>query len=129
MMSNRILIVDSDDANAARIARTLSGVGFCFEVANTSAAAARVVEEADVSFVVVAEHLSDTDGLDCFARLKRAKRSLVGLLMSDRADLGAVVSAMTYGIERVLTRPADPAEVIEAITEVASDYQPLSAGT
>lgn len=121
MAAERILIVDSDVVTAERIARTFAGVGIRSELVQTAAAATAAASHGSYDMVLIAEQLGDSDGLDCFARLRRAALNAPGVLMADRADVQLVNSAMIYGMRHVIAKPVDATELLVLLSELTAE--------
>lgn len=121
MADEQILIVDSDGVTAERIARTFSGVGIRSEHVRTAAAATTAASHGSYDMVLISEQLGDSDGLDCFARLRRTNLDAPGVLMADRADVQLVNSAMIYGMRHVIAKPVDATELLVLLSELTAD--------
>ena len=130
MKPSRFLIVDSDRDAAETIARTFAGVGYRYDIVGTAAAAQTRIDEEDFSTVIVAEHLVDGDGIDCFLRLRRQSHRLTGLLMADQCDVATVFSAIRFGIEHVMQKPIDMKQllgIVSATSQPREEDQQASA--
>lgn len=117
MKPERILIVESDRESAETLARTFAGIGYRFEVVSTGAEAVTRVEENPFTVAIISEHLVDSDGIDCFHRLRRRCHGLVGLLLVSHGDVNSVFSAIRFGISHVLPKPIDVAELVRVVAE------------
>lgn len=116
MQPSRFLIVDADSHCVERIGRTLTGVGYRFDHARTAVDAYGRVSQFDYTAVLIADRLPDSDGLDCFSRLRRESPDLCGLLLANQCDVSTVFSAIQYGFDRVIAKPIDVAELLQVLS-------------
>ena len=117
MQPCRYLIVDSDPNASQQIGRTLSGLGYRLDLASTATEASVLAERTRYTTVLIADRLSDGDGLDCFVRLRRQHPGLIGVLTSETCDVAFVFSAVRYGISHVLRKPIDVSELLTVVSD------------
>lgn len=115
MTANRFLLVEGDRATADRIGRTFAAVGYHCESVRTAAEAIAKAKLGGYSTVLIAERLPDGDGLDCFARLRRVLRKPLGILLAEKHDVSTVFSAVNYGIQHVVPKPIDVADLMDVL--------------
>jgi len=114
-MAKSLLLVD-DDAQILETAQDiLEAAGFEVRVAGTGAAALDRLREQPCRVMVVDYNLPDTTGVELALQAQALCPSMVVLLMTGEADveLGPARGA----IRAVLTKPVDPAALIEILRQ------------
>jgi len=114
-MSNRILIVDDDDANLMLLKAILADVSEEIETLNDSNQIEEVFRRFEPDILLLDLHMPSPDGLEVLRLLRSARDSLgflpVVVLTADSTKV-ARNSALVLGADDFLTKPFDRVEVI-----------------
>ena len=121
---SRILVVNSDISLCTTISGTLSALGYPLDVAYDAEQARSLVSARRYSIGLIAERLSDGDGVSLFQELHGRSPVMAGVLVAAAANLYTVAKAIGAGMARVVARPLDVKELLEVI----SDQQTLHNG-
>lgn len=125
----RILIVDSQSADRARLTEQCQSVGHeCVEAATADAALAEV-DQRSVDLVLAAWRLPDMSGLELAAELRRRPGSLLSrvLLVSARTDPQAAAAALDGGVDDFLPKSCAAPELLARV-HAALRRPPSTAG-
>jgi DNA-binding NtrC family response regulator len=115
MSFRNILIVDANAEAAGGLSRTLAALGYHVEVARSAAAALQLVRSTHFDVGIFSEWLPDGDGAALFQRVAAIQSSLKGVLLAAVGNLTVVWSAVSAGMQRVLIRPVDVAELLPIV--------------
>jgi signal transduction histidine kinase len=116
--ANRSLILNVDDADAARYAksRLLRHAGYEVIDAATGAEALRLVEERSPDLVLLDVKLPDIDGLEVCRRIKQREAGVLVLQTSATFTAsGDRVRSLDGGADSYLAQPAEPEELLAAV--------------
>jgi LmbE family N-acetylglucosaminyl deacetylase len=106
----RILLVEDDEVGATLLVELLATLGEV-EWATSAEQAAEVVDGSDWDLVV--SDLPGLDGLEFVRRIKRLRPELATLILSGHSSFEHAVSALRAGADDYMTKPFDPAGLIE----------------
>ena len=113
-----VLVADDDPAAVEALADTLRAAGYQVLCAAHGAAAAQLVDAAEVDLVLAAWDLPDQEGPD-FARALLARPGAPAVALLDaQADPARLAQAQQAGVGRVLKKPVDPSQVTAALEEL-----------
>lgn len=85
--------------------------------------------ENKVNFVICDWNMPGLSGIDLLRKIKSAKPTLPLLMLTGRADVASIKTALDTGIDGYLVKPVSPQELISKICFVASHAADQSAGT
>ena len=108
----RILLVEDDEVGGTLLVELLGSLG---DVHWTTSAeqALEIAEGRDWDLMVSDIDLPGIDGLELVHRVKRRRPQLATLILSGHSSFDYAVSAMRAGADDYVTKPFDPADVIE----------------
>jgi two-component system OmpR family response regulator len=117
-----ILVVDDDPSVRTAVADYLSSQGYSVLLAEDGAAMRRILEQADVSVVVLDVMLPGEDGLS-LARELRHRPDVGVIMLSARGSESDRVIGLETGADDYLPKPAAPRELLARIRAVQRRYQ------
>lgn len=118
----KILVVDDDPSVRAAVSDFLSAEGYEVLLAEDGASMRRVMEEDDVSIVLLDVMLPGDDGLTLARELRQ--RQDVGLIMlSALGGEADRVAGLEMGADDYLPKPASPRELLARVRAVQRRYQ------
>lgn len=102
-----VLVVDGDPAVLGLMREAIENTGCAVRTCATGADARQIANRlgGSLDVVFVELHLPDENGLQVLQDLHRADRTLVGIMMTDRATVGTVVAAMHGGAFDFVAKP------------------------
>ena len=129
--SQRILIVDDQDANLDMLGRRLSRSGYIVETANSGRAAISRIRESAVDLVLLDQMMPIMNGTEVLAEVREtlSPQQLPIIMVTAVSDGKAVVEALDRGANDYVTKPIDFPVVLARIRaqltgrQVHSDLQ------
>jgi two-component system, response regulator RegA len=127
-----LLLVDDDQAFRQRLATTLERKGFTVVVAGGIAEARRMASQARPAYAVVDMRLEDGNGLDLVGDLRALRPDVRIVILTGYGNLATAVAAVKTGAVDYLAKPADPDDIVKALTAGAGERpepptEPMSA--
>jgi two-component system OmpR family response regulator len=122
-----ILIVDDDPSVQTAVADFLSANGYRVHAAGDGQTMRRILNEHDISIVLLDVMLPGTDGLSLAQEL-REKTDLGVIMLSARGSEADRVRGLEQGADDYLPKPASPRELLARIRAVQRRYQGERAG-
>jgi len=127
-----LLLVDDDQAFRQRLAVTLERRGFSVLSAGGVAEARRMASQARPGYAVVDMRLEDGNGLDLVADLRALRPDVRIVILTGYGNLATAVAAVKTGAVDYLAKPADPDDIVKALTAQAGERpeppaEPMSA--
>jgi two-component system response regulator PilR (NtrC family) len=110
-MKKRILVVDDEPSMREMLAIMLFKEGFEVLVAESRAAAARVLGQSAVDMVITDVRLPDGDGIEILRHVKSAAPQTVVLIMTAFGSTETAVAALKLGAHDYLVKPFDVEEL------------------
>jgi DNA-binding NtrC family response regulator len=114
----RILIVSDDGSSSAAMTRTLGSLGYQMFVADDEASALDLFKENFYAMVIVDLHKESNAGLEFVDRLRQQQANMTCILLADLPSALDQDAASQQGIQRVLEKPVDLDDLIDAVEEV-----------
>ncbi len=114
-MSERILIVDDDEALRDSLGMFLAAEGYEVGLAAHAGEALDQLEGAPVDLVLCDLRMPGTDGLELLPQLLRKLPGITVLMMSAYGSADLAIEAMQRGAYDYLAKPFQPSEVLLAI--------------
>ncbi len=114
-MSERILVVDDDDALRESLELVLSAEGYSVVGAQDAERALALVEASPFDLVLCDLRMPGMDGLELIPQLARRSPGTTIFLMSAYATSDLAIEAINRGAYDYLAKPFQPSEVILAI--------------
>jgi putative two-component system response regulator len=125
----RILIVEDEPIVRETLARYLERHGYEVRLASTVPEALAAVRADSFAAVVVDLRLPSGSGLDVLAGAREAGPETRLILMSGSADVAAASAAVEQGIDALVTKPFDFADMAGRVGEAVSRYRAALAQT
>ncbi len=126
-----LLIVDDDKPFRDRLALAMARRGFNPIVAASRAEALQVARAAPPPFAVVDLRLDDGNGLDLVPDLHQLRGDMRVIILTGYGNIASAVAAVKTGAVDYLAKPADPDDVVKALTQIGDKplppEQPMSA--
>ncbi len=127
-----LLLVDDDAAFRQRLAVTLERKGFAVTAAASLAEARTIAKPLKPAFAIVDLRLEDGNGLDLVAELRALRPDVRIVMLTGYGNLATAVAAVKAGAVDYLAKPADPEDIVRALTaepgeKPAAPPEPMSA--
>jgi two-component system response regulator RegA len=110
-----LLLVDDDDAFLKRLGRAMERRGFQVEMAGSVAQAIASIALRPPAYAVVDLRLGDGNGLDVVERLRERRADARVIVLTGYGAIASAVAAVKIGAIDYLSKPADAAEVTQAL--------------
>lgn len=111
-----LLLVDDDQAFRQRLATMLQRRGFAVSAASGLGEARRLAESVRPGHAVVDMRLEDGNGLDLVAELRAMRPDVRIVMLTGYGNLATAVAAVKAGAVDYLAKPADPEDIVRALT-------------
>ena len=115
----RILVVDDDPSQCALVSRLLSRRHYSVDVAGNGPAALELAERQAYRLAVIDFQMPRMNGVELFRRLRELQPELMGVFLTGFPNIDTVYPAIEAGIERVLAKPVNDAELFAVVEELA----------
>jgi DNA-binding response OmpR family regulator len=126
-MSNRILIVEDDEAIATGLGLNLKLAGHATAIARDGVEALAQAQEEDFALILLDINLPKKNGLEVLAALRAADNIVPVIVLSARDDEFDKVGALRLGADDYVTKPFALAELLARIDAVLRRTQPVTA--
>lgn len=110
-----LLLVDDDEAFLRRLGRAMERRGFRVEMAASVAEALAAIAAQAPAFAVVDLRLGDGNGLEVVERLRERREDARVIVLTGYGAIASAVAAVKIGAIDYLSKPADAAEVTQAL--------------
>ncbi len=110
-----LLLVDDDEAFLKRLGRAMERRGFDVEMAGSVAQALLAIAARPPAYAVVDLRLADGNGLDVVERLRERRDDARVIVLTGYGAIASAVAAVKIGAIDYLSKPADAAEVTQAL--------------
>ena len=127
-----LLLCDDDAAFRQRLAVTLERKGFVVTMAGSLAEGREAAARLHPHFAVVDLRLGDGNGLELVPELRAARADVRVVMLTGYGNLATAVSAVKAGAIDYLAKPADPEDIVRALSAEPGDkpeapFEPMSA--
>lgn len=127
-----LLLVDDDQPFRQRLQLTLERKGFAVTGAGSVAEARRLASGLRPSHAVVDLRLEDGNGLDLVTELRALRPDIKIVVLTGYGNLATAVAAVKAGAVDYLAKPADPEDIVRALTALPGERpeapaEPMSA--
>ncbi len=119
-----LLLVEDDLPFRQRLAMTLERRGFEVGQASGLSEARGVAASLHPDYAVIDMRLADGNGLDLVAELRQQNPSIRIVVLTGYGNLATAVAAVKAGAIDYLAKPADPEDIVKALT-AEPDAKPL----
>lgn len=110
-----LLLVDDDEAFLKRLGRAMERRGFRVEMAGSVAEALAAIAARPPAYAVVDLRLGDGNGLDVVEKLRERRDDARVIVLTGYGAIASAVAAVKIGAIDYLSKPADAAEVTQAL--------------
>lgn len=116
----RILIVDDNEDLADNVAELLGDVGYEVQVAYSASGALTLLATQECFDCALLDvRMDGMDGVSLWAQIQAQCPNTRGLLMTAFSSATRLQRAQELGVQRILSKPFRPAELLAALPEVA----------
>ncbi|MEJ8474990.1 ActR/PrrA/RegA family redox response regulator transcription factor [Roseibium algae] len=119
-----LLIVDDDKAFQQRLARAMEKRGFETETADGVKDAVAKVGLKAPAFAIVDMRLEDGSGLDVISAIHQKRPNSRAIILTGYGNIATAVTAVKLGAVDYLAKPADPDDILAALSRKSSDKAP-----
>jgi two-component system, OmpR family, response regulator len=116
-----VLVVDDDPSVRTAVADFLSSQGYAVLLAEDGPSMRRIIDEEDVSIVLLDVMLPGEDGLS-LARELRGRPDIGVIMLSARGSESDRVAGLEMGADDYLPKPASPRELLARVRAVLRRY-------
>jgi DNA-binding NarL/FixJ family response regulator len=124
----RVAIIEDDQGFAEALERILNGTpGFrCAGTFGDAESALQKLALADVEVVLTDLSLPGINGTECIRRFRRNSNQALFLVLTVHEDVDRIVESLRAGATGYVLKKTPPAEILEAIAEMAAGGAPMS---
>ena len=127
--AGRVLVVDDEPGIRGMIARFLERGGYEVETAGSVSEALEAVERDRFEALLVDLRLPGGTGLDILAEVRARSPGTRLLLVSGSVDVSSAALAVDHGIDALVTKPFDLAELGERVREAVARHRQAQAAS
>ena len=110
-----LLIVDDDEAFLKRLGKAMEKRGFSVELAGSVAAGKAISTARPPAYAVVDLRLEDGNGLDVVETLRARRPDSRVVVLTGYGAIATAVAAVKIGATDYLSKPADAADIMNAL--------------
>lgn len=125
----RILFVDDDAFTRRIINAALINRGFQTRLADSGVAALAILRSEPIDIVLTDQQMPGLSGLDLMRRMRDEGFNTPVILLTGVGSVEMAVSAVRSGAVHYLTKPVDPHDLQQLITDILLTRQEPRAGT
>ncbi|RBI84742.1 two-component system response regulator [Rhodosalinus halophilus] len=119
-----LLLVDDDEAFLRRLSKAMEKRGFAVEMAGTVAEGKAIATSRPPAYAVVDLRLEDGNGLDVVEVLREARPDARIVVLTGYGAIATAVAAVKIGATDYLSKPADAADITNALLATGEDLPP-----
>lgn len=113
-----LLIVDDQQGIRLLLNEVFKKEGYVTHLAATGAEAMQIVEQFDISLVLLDMKIPGMNGIEILKRIKEIDSQIPVLMMTAYGELGVVKEALDLGAIRYFTKPFDIFEVRDEVNKI-----------
>lgn len=121
---NSLLLVDDDEPFLRRLAKAMEKRGFSVETADSVAAGTAIATARPPAYAVVDLRLEDGNGLDVVEVLREKRDDVRVVVLTGYGAIATAVAAVKIGATDYLSKPADAADIVNALLARGDDLPP-----
>ncbi|MEP2474807.1 ActR/PrrA/RegA family redox response regulator transcription factor [Roseobacter sp.] len=121
---NTLLLLDDDEPFLRRLAKAMEKRGFAVETADSVAAGTAIATARPPAFAVVDLRLGDGNGLDVVEVLRERRPDVRVVVLTGYGAIATAVAAVKIGATDYLSKPADAADIVNALLTSGDDLPP-----
>jgi two-component system alkaline phosphatase synthesis response regulator PhoP len=125
----RILIVDDDESITSSLSMLLDANGYKTDVAHTGKEAIEKANKSIYNLVVLDIKLPDVEGTRLLTSLRETSPKMRKIMLTGFPQLGNAVDSLNYGADAYLTKPVDPAKLLETIKAKIEEQKAAEVAT
>lgn len=125
----RILFVDDDAFARKLISTALTNRGFKMRLADSAVAALAILRTEPIDVVLTDQQMPGLSGLDLMRKMRDEGFSTPVILLTGVGSVEMAVSAVRSGAVHYLTKPVDPHDLQQLITDILLTPQEPRAAT
>lgn len=110
-----LLVVEDDSAYRGRLKLSMERQGFTVITAEDGAAALAEARQHQPLYAILDMRLGRENGLDVLEKLRTIRPDMRAIILSGYGNIAAAVAAVKSGAVDFLSKPAEPAEIREAL--------------
>ncbi|MHB0963231.1 MAG: response regulator [Gemmatimonadaceae bacterium] len=114
----RILFVDDDAFTRRTINVALQNRGFATRLADSAVAALAILRSEPIDIVLTDQQMPGLSGLDLMKKMREEGFDTPVILLTGTGNLELAVSAVRSGAVHYLTKPVDPHDLQQLITDI-----------
>lgn len=119
-----LLLVDDDEPFLRRLAKAMEKRGFSVETADSVAAGKAIATARPPAYAVVDLRLEDGNGLDVVEVLREKRPDIRVVVLTGYGAIATAVAAVKIGATDYLSKPADAADIVNALLARGDDLSP-----
>ena len=119
-----LLLVDDDEPFLRRLAKAMEKRGFSVETAESVAAGKAIATARPPAYAVVDLRLEDGNGLDVVEVLREKRPDVRVVVLTGYGAIATAVAAVKIGATDYLSKPADAADIVNALLARGDDLPP-----
>lgn len=119
-----LLIVDDDEAFLKRLGKAMEKRGFSVEMAGSVAAGKAIATARPPAYAVVDLRLEDGNGLDVVETLRARRPDSRIVVLTGYGAIATAVAAVKIGATDYLSKPADAADIMNALVVPEGEMPP-----
>lgn len=116
-----ILIVDDQQGIRLLLNEVFKKEGFQTYLAATGLEALQIVEQANISLILLDMKIPGMDGIEILKRIKHIKENIPVIMMTAYGELGVIKEALELGAVKYFTKPFDIFEVRDEVKKILKD--------
>ena len=119
-----LMLVDDDEPFLRRLAKAMEKRGFSVETAESVAAGKAIATARPPAYAVVDLRLEDGNGLDVVEVLREKRPDVRVVVLTGYGAIATAVAAVKIGATDYLSKPADAADIVNALLARGDDLPP-----
>jgi two-component system response regulator RegA len=119
-----MLLLDDDEPFLRRLAKAMEKRGFEVETAGSVAAGRAIATARPPAFAIVDLRLEDGNGLDVVEVLRERRPDVRVVVLTGYGAIATAVAAVKIGAVDYLSKPADAADIVNALLARGEDLPP-----
>ena len=119
-----ILLLDDDEPFLRRLAKAMEKRGFAVETAGSVTAGRAIATARPPAYAVVDLRLEDGSGLDVVEVLREKRPDARVVVLTGYGAIATAVAAVKIGAVDYLSKPADAADIVDALLTRGDDLPP-----
>jgi len=119
-----LLLVDDDEPFLRRLSKAMEKRGFSVETADSVAGGKAIASARPPAYAVVDLRLEDGNGLDVVETLRERRPDSRIVVLTGYGAIATAVAAVKIGATDYLSKPADAADIVNALLTRGDDLPP-----